>query len=201
MTDIDTSLITVGAPTEGGCAYISFASDPTLPTDATTAMSTLTDFVSLGDVSENGFTESRDISSTVHKDWGGEAVLTTIDSDEQTFKIELLEVNRVSAAKLRYGEDAVTASGDSVSKIDYKAYQGKAYPIVIDELETNGSLRRTLIRKAIVTSFDDITHQKGSLMVYGMTFTANKPADGSDAVSVYRGTPAGKKSTSTTTKG
>lgn len=193
MSEIDTSLITVGAPTDGGCAYISFAADPKLPTDATTAMSTLTDFVSLGDVSENGFTETRDISTTSHKDWGGEVVATTIDSDESTFKIELLEVNRASAAKLRYGEDSVTADGDSITQIEYNAYKGKGYPIVIDELETNGCLRRTVIKKGIVTSFDDVAHQKGSLMVYGLTITANKPADASAPVTVYRAKPAGSK--------
>lgn len=49
--DIDPSLVTTGSPVEGGCVYTSFKANPTLPADATTKISTLTDLVSLGDLS------------------------------------------------------------------------------------------------------------------------------------------------------
>lgn len=192
MTDIDTSLITVGAPTDGGCIYISFDDSADLPADASTAASTLTKFESLGDVSENGFTESRSISSTNHKDWAGSVVMTTVDSDEVSFKVELLEVNRAAAAKLRYGSDSVKLTGSDVTEIDYTAFKAEPRPIFVDELESNGMLRRTVIKKGVVTSFDDIAHQKGSLMAYGMTITANTPDDGSAPVVVYRAKAATK---------
>lgn len=186
-TNIDTSLMTVGKPTEGGCVYVSFNTSATLPTDAASKMSEFTDFVSVGDISENGFTESRDISSEDIKDWGGTTILTLINGDTTTFQTEFLEVNRDTACKLRYGKNAVTTGADgSVSEVKYKAYAGDPVVLVIDELETNGCIRRTLIKSAVVTSFDDITHQKGSLMVYGMTFTANAPKDGSEPVVIYR---------------
>jgi hypothetical protein len=186
-TNIDTSLMTVGKPTEGGCVYVSFNTDCTLPTDATTKISTLTDFKSVGDISENGFTEARSIDSEDIKDWGGTTILTLINGDTTTFQTEFLEVNRDVACKLRYGKDAVTTGTDgSVSEVKYKSYAGDPVVLVIDELETNGAIRRTVIKSAVVTSFDDITHQKGSLMVYGMTFTANAPKDGSEPVVIYR---------------
>ena len=186
-TNIDTSLMTVGKPTEGGCVYVAFDTSVTLPTDAITKMSTLTDFESVGDISENGFTESRDISSTDKKDWNGTTVMTLIESDTVTFQTEFLEVNRDTASKIRYGADAVTAGADgSVSEIKYKSYKGDPIVLVIDELETNGALRRTVIKNAVVTSFDDIAHQKGELMMYGMTFNANAPKDGSEPVVIYR---------------
>lgn len=187
--NIDTSNITVGQPTEGGCIYCDFAGTAALPTDATTKLAS--GFDSLGDVSENGFTESNSVEVTNHKDWGGEIVLTSLDSEETTFKVELLEVARAAAAKAYYGASAVTTDTDgTVKSIDYKARKVEPHPFVIDELETSGKLRRTVIRKGVVTSLDDVPHQRGSLMVYGMTITANKPADGSAKVSVYRGAAA-----------
>lgn len=195
---IDATLVTVGNPTEGGCCYTSFEASPTLPTDATTAMSTLSGFVSLGEVSENGFTESRSVETTDHKGWHGTVVMTSVDGETNKFKAEFLEINRPAVAKLRYGADAVTAGADgSVSQIDYKAYAGKAVPLVFDELESNGYLRRTVIKKAVVTSFDDVPHQQGSLMVYGMEFTANDPDDGGAPVTVYRAKPVGKQASQT----
>lgn len=183
--NIDTSNITVGQPTEGGCIYWDEKNTATLPTDATTALAA--GFESLGDVSENGFTESNPVEVTNHKDWGGDVVVSTIDSEETTFKVELLEVNRAAAAKAYYGVDAVTVDAQGfVKAIDYKARKVESHPFVIEELETSGNLRRTVIRKGTVTSLDDVPHQKGSLMLYGMTITAAKPANGLAKASVYR---------------
>ena len=191
LSDIDASLVTVGKPVEGGCAYTSFADAPTLPTDATTKMSELTDFTSLGELTTDGVTESKSVSSTDHKGWHGTVLLTSIDDETNTFKLSLVEVNRPAAMRLRYGDDAVTVGEDgSVSKVEAKAYQGTAHPLVIDELETNGTLRRTVVKKAVVTSFDDVSHQRGSLLAYGLTFTANTPDDGSAPIVIYRAKPA-----------
>lgn len=191
LNALDASLVTVGKPTEGGCGYTSFAANAVPPTDATTAMSTLTDFVSLGELSENGFTESRDVQTTDHKGWHGKVLLTSIDGETNKFKAEFVEVNRPAVAKLRYGAGAVAEGSDkTVSKIEYKAFDGKAVPLVFDELESGGHLRRTVVKKAVVTSFDDVPHQRGSLMVYGMEFTANEPDDGTAPVVVYRAKPA-----------
>lgn len=186
LNEIDSSLVTTGTPVEGGCAWTSFAESATLPTSATQKMSELS-FESLGELSDNGFTESRSVTTTDHKGWHGSALLTSIDSETNTVKAEFLEVSRPAAAKLRYGSDAVTTGEDgSVSVIAAKKYKGKAVPLVFDELESGGMLRRTVFKKAVVTSFDDIPHQRGSLLVYGMTFTINDPADGSEPYVIYR---------------
>ena len=77
----------------------------------------------------------------------------------------------------------------SVSKILYKGYDGKPHPLVFDELESNGFLRRTVVKKAVVTSFDEIPHRRGDLLVYGMEFTVNDPDDGSAPIEIYRAKP------------
>ncbi len=58
-----------------------FKANPTLPTNATADMSTLTDFESLGELSsDSGFSESRSISANT-KGAHGTVIMTTIDND------------------------------------------------------------------------------------------------------------------------
>lgn len=188
-TGIDTSLVTVGQPVEGGCCWTSFADAPTLPTDATTAMGTLADFESLGELSENGYTESTSATSNKFKGWHGSVVLTTISDTENTYKLEFIEPYRPTVAKLRFGKDNVTVDeAGVVTAIKGKALSNVTVPLVIDELESNGYLRRIVVPKASIDSFDDVAHQKGSLLVYGMTFTAIE-VDGV-MFNTYRAKPA-----------
>lgn len=187
--DIDTTLITVGQPSEGGCCWTCFAENPTLPTDAATKMSTLTGWESLGELSENGFTEGKTVTEGKHKGWHGSIVLAAVTDEENTYKAEFIEVNRPSAAKLRYGSKNVeTASDGSVSHVAGKVGAGDQVPLVFDELESNGYLRRTVVRKASISSFDDVPHNRGALMVYGMTFTAIEVDGG--MFDIYRAKPA-----------
>lgn len=188
LKDIDNSLVTVGQPTTGGCAWICFGKPAKLPTDATTKMSTLTDYQSLGDVSENGFTEAASRTKNKFKNWNGNTVLTSISDEVNTYKIEFIEPNRPSVAKLRYGSANVEAGEDgSVSHIKGVLGTDEQVSLVIDELESNGFLRRTVVPVATVDSFDDVPHQKGSLLVYGMTFTAIK-GEG-NVFDIYRAKP------------
>lgn len=189
LEPIDNSLTTVGQPTAGGCVYVAFKANPTLPSDATTKMDTLTDFVSLGDISENGFTEANARSKNKHKNWNGDVVRTSISDEENTYKLEFIEPNRPSVAKLRYGSGNVEAGTDgSVSHIKGVLGTDEQVALVIDELESGGFLRRTVIPCATIDSFDDVAHQKGSLLVYGMTFTAVKGTG--NIFDIYRAKPA-----------
>lgn len=191
ITDIQASLSTTGKPVEGGCCYTAFGTPTALPADATTKMSTLKEFVSLGELSKNGYTESRSISTTNHKGWHGVTVITSIDDETNTYKAEFIEPARPAVARLRYGDDAVTEGEDgSVREIKVKPFDGKPHPLVFDELEDSGYLRRTVVKKAVVTSFDETPHQKGALLVYGMTFTVNEPDDGSEPIAIYRAKPS-----------
>lgn len=184
----DNDLVTTGNPAEGGCCWTNFSETPTLPTDATTAMAD--PWESLGDLSENGYTEGKSITNNKLRGWRGSVVLTCISEEDRTFKVEFIEVNRPSVAKARYGAANVTAGADgSVSKISDKVGVTQRLPLVFDELESNGFLRRTVVKRATIDSFDDVPHQKGSLLVYGMTFTALDTGDGVP-VEIFRAKPA-----------
>jgi hypothetical protein len=190
--EIDSSLVTVGQPVDGGCCWVSFNGAGTPPTDATTKMSEKEGFESAGELSENGFTESKSVSTTTHKGWHGTTLLITNDDETNTCKAEFVEVNRGTAAKLRYGSANVTVADDTgaVTSIKDGGINDDEVALVFDELESNGWLRRTVVKRAKVNSFDDVSHQRGTLMVYGMTFTALAPIDGSAAIEIYRAKPA-----------
>ncbi|MBQ9058522.1 MAG: hypothetical protein IJ125_05010 [Atopobiaceae bacterium] len=185
--DIDSTLVTVGAPVEGGCCWTNFSDSPTFPTSATTTLGT--GWESLGDLSENGYTEQKQATAQDFKGWHGSVVLSVLDEEKYLYKLEFIEVNRGAVAKVRHGVGNVQVDSDgNPIQISGKPGQNKPIPLVVDELESNGWLRRTVIKKAMINSFDDVPHQKGSLMVYGMTFTAIE-VDGS-AFETYRAQPA-----------
>lgn len=186
--ELDPTLVTVGQPSEGGCVFTCFEENPTLPTDAETALGP--GWVSLGEISENGFTEAEELTTTEHTGWHGTPVLTTEDKETSTFKLEFLEVNRPAAAKVRYGSDNVELDTDGeIKHISKKPGKRKPLPFVVEELESNGYKRRTVVPKASVKSLDDIPHKKGNLMLYGMAFTATDAGNG--PYDIYRAKPAG----------
>jgi len=178
--EIDATLVTVGKPVEGGCAFTCFADNPTLPTSASEALAE--GFESLGDLSENGFTQTTESTSNDFKGWHGKVLLTDVTDEKDKVKLELVEVGRLAAAQLRFGAANVKASAEdpnTFEAIDARGIPAATVPLVIDELESNGWLRRTVYPKVKVDSVDDVAHQRGSLMVYGMSFTAVAGADGS----------------------
>lgn len=191
ISEIDSTLVTVGQPCEGGACWASFDSAQKHPTDAVTKMSTLAGYESAGELSENGFTEGKSISSSNHKGWHGKTLLSTVDETTNTYQAEFVEVSRGTAAKLRYGAANVTVDADgAVTKIEDNSVNNDTVSLVFDELESNGYLRRTVVKRCRVTNMDDVPHRTGALMVYGMTFTVLEPADASAGIVIYRAAPA-----------
>lgn len=93
--DIDPSLVTTGSPVEGGCVYTSFKANPTLPTDAVAKISTLTDLVSLGDLSQDGFTASKSVTVNEFKGWHQSIVLTKVSEEKHQYKMVFIESVRL----------------------------------------------------------------------------------------------------------
>ena len=185
LAQVDPSLVTVGQPTEGGYLYAYIGTPETLPTDAVTALPS--GFESVGYITENGLTDSASITSNKFGEWGGKNVLSFNSKIEGTMKVELEEINRPICAKLRYGSKNVETNTDgSVKSIKETAAPNEEVCFVAEEIESNGMKRRTVFPRVKVESVDDIAHQLGSLMVYGLTFTKLVCNDGY-SVGVYRG--------------
>lgn len=190
ISDIDTSLVTVGQPVDGGCCYTSFAEEPQLPANASADMASAEGWESLGELSQNGYTEGMQINSQNFRGWHGSVVLSVVNEETHTYRLEFIEVSRAAVTKVRYGIANVSVDGQgNVTEIRGKSGQLKPIPLVIDELESNGWKRRTVVEKAQITSIDDTPHQKGDLMVYGLTFTAIEV--NGNPFKIYRAMPAG----------
>ena len=187
VPDIDPSLVTTGMPTDGGILYINFGDNPKVPTDATTPLGA--GWESMGDLDKDAMTEVFELSSTSHEDYSGAEVLTTIDSDKRTLKVRCIEYERVSVNKALYGPENVTADGSVISAIKDKGINQREYPLVCEEMESNGYKRRTSIGRAKLKSVGDVSHQKGSLMIHELTFSVTKDADG-DFKKIYRAKPS-----------
>lgn len=173
-TTINPNNVTTGGPVEGGCCYTNFSASPTLPTTAAESLVEETStWENVGELSDQGWTQSTSTSVNKFKGYHGTVLLTQISEEENTFKAEFLEVTRSTATKLRYGSDNVTTDEDGfVSAIDPTHVPDEILPLVFDELLSNGVKQRTVFPRAKIDSIDDQAHQRGSLLVYGMTFTA-----------------------------
>ncbi len=166
--------VTTGDPVEGACCFTSFDASPTLPDTAAVDLTADAKWANLGELSENGYTKSVSTSSNKFKGWHGSVLLSKISDEENTFKCEFTEVVRESVLKLRYGKDAVkTDEKGNVTAVDPTTVPSAVRPLVFDELLSNGEKMRTVFPRATIDSIDDEAHQKGSLLVYSMTFTAN----------------------------
>lgn len=191
LSDLDPALATVGQPAEGGCVWFHFDPDnATLPTDAATAMSTVAGFESAGEVSADGVTFSKSVTVTKLKGWHNTTIVAPTTDEDRTVKMTLVEPNRPAAAKAYYGKDGVEAGEDgSVKRLKDIAGTSVSVACVVDELESNGYLRRTVIPKMTIESFDDVQHQRGALVSYGITGSLIKVA-GQNLKDVYRAKPA-----------
>lgn len=192
LSDIDPTLSTVGKPVDGGCVWFNFDPDnATLPTNATIKMSTLAGFESVGEISDDGLSFTKSVTADKKKGWHNETILSAVSDEERTVKMTLVEPNRPTAAKAYYGAANVEADTDgSVKHIKDVAGTSIAVAAVVDELETNGKLRRTVIPKMTIDSFDDVSHKAGDLLGYGITGTILKKAGETALKHIYRAKPA-----------
>ena len=140
-----------------------------LPTDATTALDAA--FNCVGYVSEDGITNASDTDNTEVKDMGGVTVLKEISSYGETYQFAMLELNE-NSAKLRYGSENVTVSGDSL-QIDHAMPKSESFVVVIEILLTGNKVKRIIIADATISEFGDITYSSGDAIMYDVTLAAN----------------------------
>lgn len=171
---INPNNVTTGNPVEGGCCYVSFADSPTLPATASEDVTgDGSGWENLGELSDSGYTKSVSITTNDFTGWHGTLLLSQVSSETNTFQAEFTEVVRASVLKLRYGAGAVTTdSSGNVTAVDPTSTPTAEHPMLFDELLSNGTKMRTVFPRAVISSIDDEPHQKGSLLVYGMTFKA-----------------------------
>lgn len=186
-TDINPANVSVFNKASGGIVYIAPKG-----TDAPTALTqpgALDEaFKSLGDIGEDGFTESVDTGSNDFKDISGDTVLSVSNGKTRKFEFHFIEAERAALMEFYYGNATTNASTGALEKVELDNADNAEWVMVIYELLSSGTLRMTVLNRAKPTEFGDIDHNRGNLMDYDVTVTAL--SDGGKAGSIFFGKAA-----------
>lgn len=186
---INTANISVSQPVSTGGIIFRAPKGTALPTDASTALEAA--YESLGDIGEDGFTESTKADSNDFKDMAGNIVLSVSGNKSRSFKTTFIEAKRVPLLKFVYGDSNVEVD-DTTSALKSVNMSNADQPeciIVAEELMSDGTKRRTVFDRAKASDWDDVDHQKGKLLSYGMTIKLLDNGDNS-AGHIYFAAPA-----------
>ncbi len=169
------SNVSASKPPVGG-ALSRAVTGTTLPTDATTALAAA--FKGLGYISEDGVTNSRGLSVTDIKAWGGDTVLSAQDSVTDTFQMTLIEATNIDVLKAVYGSGNVTGTFATGISVSANADEQEEASWVIDMVLKNSALKRVVIPCGKITAIEDITYADSSAIGYGITITAMPDSSG-----------------------
>lgn len=171
----DAKNVTTGKPKVGGSIFRAPAGTA-LPTDATTELNAA--FKPLGYISEDGLTNANSMTSSTIKDWGGDTVVTTEESKEDTFKFKMIEALNTEVLKAVYGNENVSGDLDTGITVKANSKPQEECAWVVEMVMKGGVLKRTCIPAAKVTNVAEIVYKTNEAVGYETTITATPDTDG-----------------------
>lgn len=169
------SNVSAGKPKIGGAIYTAPVGT-TLPTDTSTDLDSA--FKSLGYVSEDGLTNGTDLEVQKSKAWGGDTVLVTQKSKDDTFKYTLIEALNKDVLGYVYGEDNVTGDINTGLTIKVNNADVPERSIVIDMILRNNTAKRIVIPSCKISEVEDIVYSDEDPIAYGTTVDCTPDSDG-----------------------
>ena len=164
--------VTFGKPATTGSIYRA-PLGTTLPTDATTAIATVSNaYISMGYIAEGGVINSNSPESTELKAWGGDVVANVINGRPDKFKFGLIETLNPDVIKVPYGDDNVSGTLAAGITVLANAQDLPESVYVIDQVLRNGALKRIVIPDGKVTEVGDIVYADNDAVQYPVTITA-----------------------------
>lgn len=167
--------VTTGKPNVSGAVFRA-PLGTTLPTDATTPLSDA--YVNLGFVSEDGLSNTNDMSISTIKEWGGLIVYNSLDEFTDQFKLTLIESESVEVLKTVYGDNNVTVAADGTIHVEVSNADPQESVFVFDLALRNGLAKRIVISDGAITGRDEITYTASDVVGYGITISAYPDANG-----------------------
>lgn len=168
--------VSAAKPPIAGAIYVGTAG-VTLPTDTDTAIDT-TKFKDLGYVSSDGITNSTNIESNDVKAWGGDTVLTTITSKDDTFKFTLIESLNDDVLKFVYGAGNVSGDLTTGLSVQVSSQDVPEVSLIIDMLRRNNTKQRICIPYAKTSAIEDILYTDSDATGFGTTLKCTPDASG-----------------------
>lgn len=148
----------------------------TLPTDATTALDN--EFVSLGYIATGGVTHGFAMESGEYRAWGGDLVLSMLNSKTHTFAFGLIEVLNKTTYETIYGAANVTGTPSTGLTVTSKGDDMSEYVYVIELSLRNGASKRIVIPDGKITAIGDVVYQDNDAINYPVTITAQVDTNG-----------------------
>lgn len=167
--------VSAAKPAVGGVAYVAPLGS-TLPTDATTALDAA--FVELGYLSEDGITNSTDISSNTIKEMGGKSVLTTQESKDDGFSFTLIEALNMDVLKTIYGSTNVTGTVSTGAAVSATSEELDDCAWVFEILMRGDVLKRIVIPIARISDLGDISYTGSDAIGYEVTLAVSANSSG-----------------------
>lgn len=163
----------VGKPMSTGGVYVAFADtfdETKLPTDATTPLDA--SFQNAGFISEDGVTNSTDMSNDQINAWGGVTVIQTDGTKTETFQNAFIETNLVTLQAI-YGKTNVTH--DEATKTITVRHNNRSQPnlvLVFEIALTGNKIKRIVVPNAKLSDLDDVQYTDSDAIAYNGTYTA-----------------------------
>lgn len=153
--------------TKSGVCYIAPVGT-TLPAEYDDTLDT--DFVSLGEIFEDGIEESLSKDKTKVKNIGGKVVATLEGSTEFSFKLVLLDTLNPTVQAFFYGTDVVSdADGDHIL---VGADEDPTLAMVIEVFLSNSETVRYVMSQTEISDRGSITHKAGEPERFEVTVDA-----------------------------
>ena len=183
--------VTAGKPKATGAVYRAPIGS-TIPTDPTTALSDA--YKCLGFVSEDGVTNSGEMESENIKAWGGQNVLTTSSSTDDTFKFKLIEALNKEVLKFVYGDTNVSGeltTGTGIA-VGVQGYSQDDNIIVIDMIMRNNTAKRIVIPQATISEVGEIVYKDNEAVGYDITLACAADSNGKTHYEYTYRSPSGQ---------
>lgn len=174
----DSSNVSAGKPKVGGALFMA-PLGTAVPTDAKTPLDEA--FTCLGYATEDGLQNSVEADEEKFKAWGGDVVLVSQTSHEESFTFSLMEIDE-HTLKLAFGADNVTVESDGSIKVLSNSKEKPKYVFVFETLLSNNRVQRIVVPKGNVGSSWDVTYTDGEIIAYELTVSALPDTDGNKSI-------------------
>lgn len=144
----------------------------TLPTDATTALAEA--YISLGYLSEDGFTNNYEVSSEDIREMGGSIVLTVQTEVTDSFTFKLISALDENVQKAVYGDAKVTGTLATGMAVTIDGSETEESVWVLETIMRDGALKRIVIPDGKISSIGEIAYRRNEAVGYDITLTALK---------------------------